>query len=62
MSKEIDDLIKLGLETNAGSVRMIIRGKDGRPLRAVCVYLVEEGLGAFLQDLDTLEEKHGLGV
>ena len=62
MSKDIDALIKIGLETNAGSVRQVIKRKDGTPLRAVCVYLEEEGLEAFLRDLDTLEEKHGLGV
>ena len=61
MSKQIDALIKIGLETNAGSVRQVISKKDGTPLRAICVYLEEDGLESFLNDLDALEKKHGYG-
>ena len=62
MSKEIDALIKIGIETNAGAVRQVIKRKDGTHLRAICVYLDEEGLEDFLRDLDALEEKHVMGA
>jgi transcriptional regulator NrdR family protein len=63
VTNDIETLIKMGIETNAGAVKAVIRKKkDGTPLRIVCVYFEFDELEKFLDDLETLEEKYGLGT
>jgi len=62
MSKDIDALIKVGKEMGAGAVKAIARDKDGIPLRIICVYFESDELEKFLNDLEALEEKYGLGT
>jgi len=54
MCKDIEAMIKLGKETNAGAVKSIAKKKDGTPIRVICVYFE-------CDELDDLEEKHGFG-
>ncbi len=57
-----DKMVRLGKETDAGSVKMIIRKKDdGTPLFIACAYYQSDDLAFFLDDLEHLEEKYGYG-
>ena len=55
-------LIEVGKEVGAVAVKSIARNKDGVPTRIVCVYFESDELEMFLDDLEYLEEKYGMGV
>ena len=62
MDNSVASLIKVMQETDAGSGRMVTTKKDKNPCLAICVYFESDELADFLEDLDKLEEKYGLGV
>lgn len=63
MDKDIDALVKVGKEMDAGAVKSIVRKTDGTILRIVCVYFESDGLDdEFLVALEQLEEEFGFGV
>jgi len=57
----LDEMVKLGKEMDAGSLKSISRKGDGTPLLAICIYYESDELDAFLKDLEKLEEKYGYG-
>lgn len=63
MDNSVTGLIKVMQKTNAGSGRMVTTKKDSKnPCLAICVYFESDELADFLEDLDKLEEKYGMGV
>jgi hypothetical protein len=63
MGKDIDALIKVGKETDAGAVKSIARKTDGTILRIVCVYFESDDLNEeFLIALEQLEAEFGFGT